>query len=343
LGLISTFSPKGSRYFKKTFISLLLLFSTITLGISGFIIIEHYTLSEAFYMTIITLSTVGFTEVKPLSEAGRIFTSFLIITNIGIFAYVVTIITSFILGGEFKYIFKGQSLKKKIGQLKDHVIVCGYGRNGQQVCEELQSSDQTYVVIEKDHAILESLRETSSLLFIDGDATNDKVLSQTQVQHARSLITTLPKDADNLYVVLTARELNPELNIISRASDDVSVHKLRIGGANSVIMPEKIGGSYMASLVIHPDVVEFVAMLTGQGGVNITFEEFAYENFSDTYKNKTIKDMDVRNRTGANIIGIKTKDNEYVVNPSADTVLAPETKLIILGTEEQIDQCKKLF
>ena len=157
------------------------------------------------------------------------------------------------------------------------------------------------------------------------------------------MITTLPIDADNLFIVLSARSLKPDLIIISRASDDNSDKKLKIAGANNVIMPDKIGGAHMASLVMQPDVIEFIDVITGQGGTSINLEEITFDNLPQEYRNKTIKDLEVRQKTGANIVGFKTAQGDYVINPSADTKIIPDAKLFVLGTGEQIKKLKELF
>jgi voltage-gated potassium channel len=178
---------------------------------------------------------------------------------------------------------------------------------------------------------------------LEGDATQDEVLEKAGIARASAIITTLPVDADNLFIVLTARSLNPKLTIIARASDDNSDKKLKTAGADNVIMPDKIGGAHMASLVLKPDVIEFVDHITGQGGPDINLEEITFENLPEHLRNKTIRDLEIRNKSGANIVGFKTAKGEYVINPSPDTQLIPEGKLFVLGTPEQISALKKLL
>ena len=179
-------------------------------------------------------------------------------------------------------------------------------------------------------------------LVLKGDATQDEILLQAGIQRARSLIATLPVDADNLFIVLSARSLNPKLNIISRASDDNSDKKLKTAGADHVIMPDMVGGAHMASLVMKPDVVEFIDYVTGVG-VDINLEEITFEKLPEDFKNKTIRELEVRNKSGANIIGFKTAQGEFVINPSPETKLIPNAKLFVLGTSEQISKLKEIF
>jgi voltage-gated potassium channel len=330
------------KYFTKLYLALALILAMISIGICGFIIIEQYTLLEAFYMTIITIATVGFQEVRPLSDAGKIFTAFLIITSFGTFAYAISAITKYVVEGEFNYYYKFFKVNNTIQKLNNHVVICGYGRNGKQAATVLLSNKQQFVIIEKSETLVEQVRE-HGFLCIQGDCTQDEILYKTGIANARALITTLPIDADNLFVVLTARSINPKLTIISRASDDNSDKKLKIAGANNVIMPDRIGGAHMASLVIKPDVIEFLDHITGQGGPNINLEEIVFNELPEQLRNHTIKDLEVRNKSGANIIGFKTAHGEYVINPSADTKIIPGAKLFVLGTPKQVAKLRLLF
>ena len=324
-------------YFRKVYIALLLLITILLVGITGYIFIESYTLGEAFYMTVITISTVGFNEVRPLSDVGRIFTAFLIIFSFSTFVFAVTSISNYILNGEYKIYFRDLRINKKMSKISGHTIICGYGRNGKQAAVELNSHHRSYVVIEQDKELNEALREQHDISFIEGDATLEKDLERAGILKATSLITTLPKDADNLFVVLTAREMNPNLLIISRASKDNSDKKLKRAGANNVIMPDKIGGAHMASLVIKPDVIEFMDYVMGQGSSSVNLEEITFENLPDSLKNKSIRELGIRDKSGANIVGFRTKDGEYIINPSPDTVITPQAKIFVLGTIDQID------
>jgi voltage-gated potassium channel len=293
-------------------------------------------------MTIITIATVGFQEVRPLSDSGKIFTAFLIITSFGTFAYAITAITKYVVEGEFNYYYKFYKVNNTISKLSNHVVICGYGRNGKQAATVLQSNNRPFVIIEKSDTLVEQVRE-HGFLCIQGDCTQDEILMKTGIVNASALITTLPIDADNLFVVLTARNINPKLTIISRASDDNSDKKLKIAGANNVIMPDRIGGAHMASLVIKPDVIEFLDHITGQGGPNINLEEIVFNELPEHLRNHTIKDLEIRNKSGANIIGFKTASGEYVINPTPETKIIPDAKLFVLGTAEQVAKLRELL
>jgi voltage-gated potassium channel len=329
------------HYFRKLYIAAGLIFLILSSGTVGYMIIEGYSLLDAIYMTIITAASVGFREVQPLSDAGKVFTSLLIISSVITLAYSISVITTYIIEGEFQQYFKHQKVKNEINKLQNHVIVCGYGRNGKQACEQLKSGKKNFLVIENDSDLVEKMREEENLLIIEGDATQDEILVEAVIAKAEALITTLPDDADNVFVVLTAREMNPKLKIISRASDDASENKLKRAGANNVIMPDKIGGTHMAALVTKPDVLEFLDYITGR--INIRLEEIFYSNLSERLKNKSIRELEIRDKTGANIIGFKKGNGEYIINPSPDTTMQEDSKLFVLGTQEQITKLLKII
>jgi voltage-gated potassium channel len=330
------------KQFSRLYFPLGLLVLIVCAGVVGFSIIEGYSLFDAFYMTIITVATVGFQEVHPLSDSGRMFTIILIITSFGTFAFAISSITRYIMDGEFREYFKTKRLTSELEKLENHVIICGYGRNGKQAARVLKSHGQRFVVIEQKGEPIQSMSEKYPHLVISGDATQDEVLIKAGIERARAVVTTLPTDADNLFIVLSARTLNKKLNIISRASDDNSDKKLKIAGADHVIMPDMVGGAHMASLVMKPDVVEFIDYVTGVG-VDINLEEITFEKLPGNLQNKTISELDVRSRSGANIIGFKTAQGEFVINPSPETKLIANAKLFVLGTSEQINKLREIF
>lgn len=312
-------------------------------GTAGFMIVEGYTLMEGLYMTIITVSTVGFSEVRPLSEAGRAFTALLILTSFGTFAYAVTSITRYLVTGKYKNYFKDYRVNKDIASLEGHVIVCGYGRNGKQAVRTLQAHRESFIIIESSETLIEQLRLESEHLFIHGNATSEEVIRRAGIDKAKAIITTLPKDADNVFVVLTARELNRELSIISRASEDSSEKKLRIAGADNVIMPDKVGGNHMASLVVTPDVMEFLDKISITGAADINLEEIEFDNIPPSLRYKSFKELEDEYNIGAKIIGYKTEHGEYIINPPDDLEFVPRSKLFVLGNTEQIRKLNGLL
>ncbi|MGZ3930251.1 MAG: potassium channel family protein [Bacteroidia bacterium] len=322
---------------------ILILSALLLAGTVGYWLIEGYGLLDAFYMTIITVATVGYEEVHPLSSGGKIFTIFLIITSFGTFAYAVSSITRFVIDGEFNELYKNRKLNAAIEKLSDHVIICGYGRNGRQAAQVLKKHNRRFVVVENNSEITNAITHKFSDLVVNGDSTKDETLIKAGIMKARALITTLPVDADNLFIVLSARNLNRNITIISRASEDNSDTKLKIAGANNVIMPDKVGGAHMASLVMKPDVVEFIDFITAEGGDNINLEEITFDSVSEDLRHKTLKDLEIRNKSGANIIGFKKATGEYLVNPSADTKIIPQSKIFVLGTPDQIKKLKEIL
>ncbi|MEZ5006639.1 MAG: potassium channel family protein [Chitinophagales bacterium] len=236
------------RFTQRFLIAALIFIIAIASGIIGYIFIEGYTLTEAFYMTIITISTVGYGEIRPLSAAGKTFTSFLIIFNIGAVAYAISVVSSFIIEGDFKTLFKETQMEKVIENLKDHVIICGYGRLGKVVCADIAKSGKSILIVEKDDELIEELK-SKGILYFQGDATQDETIKKIGIERADTIITTLHSDAANVFIVLAARELNNTAKIISRASEEANVSKLKRAGANNIIIPEDIGGAYMAAIV----------------------------------------------------------------------------------------------
>ena len=227
----------------------IILFAIIITGIIGFIWIEKYDFMESFYMTVITVTTTGFEEVKPLSNAGRMFTTFLLIASWASFAFVLTRITQFVTSGEINKYFKTRKIMKAVDRLHGHVIICGYGRNGQQAASTLKMHNVPFVVIEKSEERMERVsNDHPELIFLLGDATEDEVLKRAGIEKSTALITALPDDADNVFIVLSAHALNNNIRIISRASNPGSVLKLKKAGAHNVIMPDRIGGTHMATL-----------------------------------------------------------------------------------------------
>jgi len=328
--------------FRSAYLAMGLLLTVIIIGVIGYYLMG-FSLTEAIYQTIITVATVGFEEVHPLSPAGMWFTSFLVIFSFGIFAYAVSTFTRYLVEGVFRNTIKDNKVKRKIQKLSGHVVICGYGRNGKQAAIELTEHQVPIVVIEQDPDIVNQLRDQDDILFIDGDASVEDVLRTSGLESARALITTLPVDADNLFVVLTAREINPSLRIISRASLDHSDAKLKRAGATNVIMPDKIGGRRMAKLVAQPDIVEFLDYLMIQSSDQVLLEEISCNNLSSCFSGKSIRELDIRNESGANIIGMKRPDNSYLINPLPETLLTPEDKIFALGTKKQITALIKLI
>ncbi|MEM9920723.1 MAG: potassium channel protein [Bacteroidota bacterium] len=312
------------------------------LGIFGFVYLEQYSWTEAYYMTVITLSTVGFTEVQPLSSQGQLFASGLILLNIGIFAYILSAITSFVVKGEIFKKMHVNVIAKRIGELDNHIIICGYGRYGKEIAEQFLLHNMNFVVIEKDHEkIVEIQRSPEKILYIEEDATKDEALLNAGIERARALISTLSDDINNVYTVLSARQLNSNINIISRAASPQAGQKLELAGCSQVIMPDQIGAFYMATLISKPGTVEFFSQVTNEFEADIGFEEIRYDQVKPQNQNKSIKELNIRKSTGANIIGYKQRQGLYIINPQPEVILEEGTSFIVLGSVEQLDKLRR--
>ncbi len=319
---------------------LLLIFAT---GVIGYRFISEYTWIDAIYMTVITVTTVGFGEVQPMTEVDKLFTSALILSSIVLVGYAVTVITEYLLSKNNLGNIREKRALKKIHKMKNHVIVCGYGRNGKQAAEKLKDYKQPFVIIEKDHDVVEHFAE-EDLLFIEGNANEDDVLIEAGIEKASTLICALPSDADNLFIVLSARQINPDLKIISRATEETSYRKMKLAGADNVILPDKIGGDHMASLVVVPDLIEFLDNLSISGDDDsINVEQVSFEQVCPSNEERTIQELDVRNKTGCSVIGYKSPEGEYIVNPEPSLSIKKGSKLILIGRPNQIEKLKNFY
>jgi voltage-gated potassium channel len=322
---------KDQSPFRKIYIVLILMMLAIGAGVIGFMAIEHYTFIDALYMTIITVSTVGYGEVYPLSDMGKVFTMILIVTNLGLFTYAISTFTSFFLDGEFRQHLKLRKMERSITALSGHIILCGYGRNGRAAANIFNQHNRPFVVIEK------HLSDKQHIEYhIKGDATAEDTLIEAGIGRASAIIITLPVDAENLYIVLTARQLNPRIKIISRASEDHAVKKMKIAGADNVIMPDKIGGAHMATLVLSPDVKEFMDMISSQGFEGTTIQEIMIN------KSISLESLDPWRSTGATILGIKNTQNKYTMNPGYQDSIGAGDKIMAMGSKEQLTALQAL-
>ncbi|WP_138433100.1 potassium channel family protein [Winogradskyella algicola] len=335
-------NPLLRLFRSKIYTALILLLILMFIGIIGYRFISNYEWIDAIYMTVITITTVGFAEVNPLDTQSKIFTVFLILASVVIVGYAISIITEYILSRNNFEDIKQRKMQKEIEAMSGHIIICGFGRNGKQASIKLQDYGKPFVIIERNKDVIERLQE-DGLPYVFGNANEDETLIEAGIDRASTLITALPSDADNLFVVLSARQINKELCIISRASQETSYNKLKLAGANNVILPDKIGGDHMASLVVIPDLVEFIDNLGIVGERNINIEEIKVEQLYDTEHVKTIRELDLRKKTGCTVIGFKDENGEYIVNPEADTKLVTGSKIIVLGRPEQINKLNSEF
>jgi len=322
--------------------AVILLVLVLFCGIIGFKIISDFSWLDAIYMTVITVTTVGFGEVQPLDQESKLFTIILILTSVIIVGYALKIITEYIISKNDINELKQKKMQKKVDALSGHVIICGYGRNGKQAAKKLATHHRDFVVIEKDELVTQKLKDNNTL-FILGNANDDEVLLRSGINKASCLISALPEDSENVFVVLSARQMNPDIRIISRASHETSYSKLKLAGANNVILPDRIGGDHMASLVVVPDLLEFVDNLSIVGNNTINIEEVSVEQLYDSAEQKTILELDLRKKTGCNVIGYKDENGDYHINPEADQKLVPGSKVIVLGKPEQIQTLNSMY
>lgn len=289
-------------------------------------------------MTLITVSTVGYGEVAPLSMGGKLFTSFLILICFGTFAYAISSITSYLVNGEYKTYTRLIKKQKMIEKIENHIIVCGYGRVGRQVVAELKQNKEKFVVVETKQEIFNLNDVRGGIIPVYGDATKDEILIEAGVKKAKAVVTTLPNDADNLYVVLSARELNPSLKIISRASRFSSLSKMRVAGASNVIMPDTLGGAHMALLVIHPDTVDFIDQLSIQKPNSPSLLEVDVPDF----KADTLQYGKLRELAGSlTLVGLKNISGDMLITPDEDVEVVHGEKLFVIGENQALTDFKK--
>lgn len=326
-------SPPKELRIIITSITLILVFGTL-----GYILLEGWNVLDSFYMTIISITTVGYGEVHPLDEKGRIFTIFLILGGMSVLAYSVHYFGQTLIEGELRNLFGRRRLERKISLLKNHYIVCGYGRMGKIVTEELLKRKLRVVVIEKDKEVAEKLRE-EGVIFINDDATEEEVLLKANIQKARALIATLREDADNLYLTITARELNDNLFIVARSTDAKVEKKMLRAGANKVVSPYRLGGVRMANALIRPEAIEFIEL--AMEGFDIRMEEI-FITPSSPFAGEKLRDSGIREKYGAIVVAIKRGEGNYIYNPGPDEKLLPGDIMIVIGKASMLDEIIKV-
>lgn len=303
----------------------------------GLMLIEGYTFIDAFYMATITISTVGFGEVGTLSPTGRLFMSIVIIFNVGVVTYSLAVFSYYVIEGKLFEQMDYNRRRARVNALKGHTILCGFGRYGKEIARHLIEHGKDFVIIdEKEKKIQDPEFDEYDLIYIVGDATHDEILDEAGIERASSLITALDDDSDNLFIVLSAKDLNPKARIVSRAQTSRSRTKMMKAGATHVIMPEQIGGFYMATLISKPGAVEFFSYVTNELDSDIGFEEILYKHLPDRLKGKPIMELELRKNSGVNIIGYRKGNGRYTVNPGPETTLSKGESFIAVGSQPQI-------
>ncbi|KQC31885.1 potassium transporter TrkA [Nonlabens sp. YIK11] len=326
----------------KITIAISLLTSVMVTGCLGYKFMLGLSWIDALYMTVITITTVGYREIGDPSPEAKLFTIFIILTSVVIVGYSVSVISEYLLTRNSLQARRAREKKKYLNSMENHIIVCGYGRNGKQAVAKLQDYKRDFIIIEKDQQVIDDC-QLDNKYFYRGNANEDEVLQSAGIDKASVLITALPDDADNLFIVLSARQLNKDLKIISRASEETSYKKLKLAGADNVILPDQIGGQHMASLIVSPDLIEFWDNLSYGGDDGVNLEQVSFEQMFDHQNKCTIIDLNLRQKTGCTIIGYKSPDGEYVVNPSPETVIGTGSKIIVVGNSQQIAQLQKSY
>ena len=319
--------------------AILLLIIVIT-GTLGYTFIEAWPLLDSLYMTVITITTVGFGEVRALSEIGRFFTFALIIGSVGIVAYLVTLVAGIVVEGEIRRLMGRKKLEKAINRLKDHYIVCGYGRIGIYICKEFRHEGLPFVVIEREERVIQRMEE-EELVYVRGDATDEKTLIDAGVERAKALITAVASDADNLYITLTARELNPNLHILSRASEEKAERKLISAGANKVVSPYLIGAHRMAMAIIRPAVVELMEIAMKRESLQLQLREIKV-NDTANLPGITLSESGIRSKLDLIVVAIKREDGSMLFNPAFDSPIEKGDTLITLGQKANLDKLAEL-
>ncbi|SHJ51154.1 voltage-gated potassium channel [Malonomonas rubra DSM 5091] len=324
---------------RKVLLSLLTLFILIGGGTAGYVIIEDWATFEALYMTVITLATVGYKEVYDLSYEGKVFTIVLIVTGTGTLAYTIGSMFQFMVEGQLRRVLGRKKLQKQISNLKDHYIICGYGRIGRMVCQEFSAKPLPFIVVEQEPERCQQLEE-AGILFVQGDATNDDVLEKAGIREAKGLITVVTSDSANVFITLTARGINPDLFILARASEDSAQVKLMRAGANKVISPYKIGASRIAQAILRPSVVDFIEIAIGANNIELQMEEIQV-NAASRLVGKNLIDSGIRKNLGLIIVGIK-KNQQMMFNPDPGVTIDADDILIALGKSPDIKKLEKI-
>ena len=323
----------GTRHLIFSFSILILI---VAAGIIGYMIIEGWQFIDALYMTVITISTVGFKEVNQVGVAGRIFTIFLVFSGVGFTLYVAAAVVQFMVEGRIRIILGRRRLDKKIDRLNNHYIICGYGRIGRVLCRHLKRADIDVAVIEKNPEQI-PLMDEDGILYIAGEATDENILIKTGIKRAKGLVAALATDTDNVFLVLTARQLAPEILIMARSSQETAKIKLRAAGANFVESPYEMGAVSMAHRIIRPTVTSFLDLAFAHKRRDIQMEEIPVSSASELV-NVQLKDSGIRQKYNLIIIAIKKTDGSMQFNPSFEAVIAPHDTVIAVGEADNLQK-----
>lgn len=326
---------------KKLRYSLLMLIGIIAFGTCGYYLVEHMPLFEAFYMTIITMSTVGFAEVIPLSQSGRIITVIIIILGISAGAYTIGMLVRALVEGELVQIFGRIKVQKQVSGLKQHFIICGFGRIGRIICDELAADNVNFVVIEQDPLVIEQI-EARKYLYLNMDATTEEALLQGGIMQAKGVVTAVNSDAKNVFITMTAKSLRPDVFILARATEEQNENKLFRAGANRVVSPYLIGGRRIAQMLKKPTVVDFVDIAMMGTHLGLMMEEATIGEKSSLI-GKSLIDSNLRRDYGVIIVAIKKVSGEMVFNPMPSETLEGGDVIVVLGKREDLKRMNSVM
>lgn len=320
----------------------LLLCCVFIAGTLGFHFIEGWSFLDAFFMTLITITTIGYQEIHPLTDTGKIFDIVIIFLGVGSAAYTFASMTRFIVEGEIQQYFGRRRLDKKIMRMSDHYIVCGHGRIGSLISQELLRSNKHFLVIDKDpHAI--QVLERTGIPHIMGDGSEEEVLLKAGIKRAKGLIATASSDQTNVYIILIAKELNPDIFVLARAETEDSIKNIKRAGANKVVSPYLIGGRHMANIILKPTVVDFIELATGEKteDFHIQMEGFKILPGSQLV-GKTLKDAPIRKDIGLIVVAVRSHAGKMIFNPGADLSIEENDVLVCIGDTSALESMKVL-
>ena len=319
---------------RRLILPLAILVTVLVVGVIGYMLLEGWSLLDALYMTVITVGTVGYREVQPLSRVGQAFTMFMILAGVAALGFALAQFVEFLLEGHVLGFLEGRRMDKRIADMRNHTIVAGAGRVGAVVARSLAEEGAEFVIVDLAPDAAESAHE-QGWAFVQGDATEEGVLEEAGIAHAGSIVTALSADAENLFVTVTARSLNPDIFIVARSSHESTEAKLVKAGANRTITPNVIGGRRMASMVLHPTVSDYLDIVASGQGVEFRLQEVELTAAS-SFVGASLADSRIRERTGAQVVAVLHVDGNVDANPSAGTVLEAGERLVVLGTPEQV-------
>lgn len=332
--------PAMSHPFRRLLPAMIFLAIVVVIGVVGYTLIEKWSVLDSVYMVVITLSTVGFEEVHPLSPAGKIFTIFIVVGGVGSAIYAAGRVVEIIVEGEMTGYRKRRNMDKKIREMKDHYLICGFGRVGHQVAQVFESWQVPFVVIDPKKESLDELGAKGVPVLI-GDATDDTVLMAACIDRAKGLIACSDSDVANVYITLSARQLNPDLNIVARASLKDTEKKLTMAGANRVISPYFISGVRMAAMATRPVAVDFLDLVTHSGLADFSLFQITIPTGSPLDR-RSIAEADIRNVSGALVLAIRKSDGSFDLHPKDTSIIDANDVLVVLGTQEQFDLLQKM-